>query len=178
MIIFMGVAGSGKSVQGNLLARDLGYTWLSMGELLRQSVDSKRKQEMLEGKLLNDKEIITMMEGFLGAQEDTKACILDGFPRTLPQADWLLGQHEKGVVTLDAVIHLQASREVVKRRLLSRGRLDDNEQAIDKRFAEYEQATLPIVTSFKEKNISVIEIDGEDDIDTTHRKILKSIKEL
>lgn len=178
MIVFMGVAGSGKSVQGKLLARDLGYTWLSTGELLRQSVDEKRKQEMLEGKLLNDQEIIDMMEQFFQQQKDNKACILDGFPRTLPQASWLLEEHDKGVISLDAVIHLHASKEVVKKRLLSRGRLDDNEEAIDKRFREYEEATLPIVDWLKKKDIPVIEIDAEDDIEKIHTSIVKNIKEL
>ena len=178
MIVFMGVAGSGKSVQGKLLAQDLGYTWLSTGELLRQSVDKKRQKEMLEGKLLNDQEIIDMMGQFFQKQKDNKACILDGFPRTLPQATWLLEEHDKGVIRLDAVIYLQASKEVVKERLLSRGRLDDTKEAIDKRFKEYEQATLPIVDWLKKKNIPVIEIDGEAEIEEINAAILKNIKEL
>lgn len=178
MIVFMGVAGSGKSVQGKMLAEKLGYTWISVGELLRKNVDEKRQQEMLLGKLLDDQEIIDMMDKFFAEQPDIKKCILDGFPRTIPQAEWLLDRVRDGSVAIEAVIHLQASQEVVLKRLLSRGRPDDNEQAISKRFAEYEESTLPIVSLLESRGVPVAKIDGESGVDSIHQEIVSKLKEL
>lgn len=176
MIVFMGVAGSGKSVQGKLLADDLGCTWFSTGEFLRQNINGKRRQEMLEGKLLGDDEIIAMIQKAFEEMAPQESFILDGFPRTLPQAKWLIAEHEQGKVHIDAIIHLQASRELVKSRLLSRGRQDDTEEAINKRFEEYESLTLPIVGWFKDEKIPVYEINGEQEIEQVHQEIMNSLK--
>ena len=65
MIILMGVAGAGKSMQGKILADEHGYAWISCGEVLRVLVTGKRRLEMLEGKLLSDQEVITVMDKVL-----------------------------------------------------------------------------------------------------------------
>lgn len=171
----MGVAGAGKSVQGKLLADDLGYRWLSTGEFLRMHISGERRKEMLAGKLLADEEIIAILDKFLIDTNIDEACVLDGFPRTLPQAEWLLGQHKNGEVKLHAVVHLVASKAVVKERLLARGRQDDTNDAIEQRFAEYEEQTLPIVGWFKKEGITVYEIDGEKTVETIHANIMKAI---
>ena len=62
MIIFMGVAGSGKSSQGRQLADEKGLPWLSTGEFLRMMIAGDKRKQMLEGKLLGDEEIITMVQ--------------------------------------------------------------------------------------------------------------------
>lgn len=175
MIVLMGVAGSGKSVQGRLLADDLGYTRLSTGEFLRQNIDDKRRREMLEGKLLDDQEIIDILGKFLKSLDAKKACVLDGFPRTLPQAKWLIDQHKANTLHVDGIFHLRASREVVKQRLLGRGRPDDNELAINKRFDEYEKSTLPILEFFKEQDISVFEINAERPVEEIHEQIMSLV---
>lgn len=172
----MGVAGSGKSVQGKLLADALGYRWLSTGEFLRMHISGDRRQEMLEGKLLDDQEIIDILTKFFNSSDDHQdACVLDGFPRTLTQAKWLVGEHDKGDIHVSAIIHLKASKEAVMKRLLARGRPDDTEQAINTRFQEYEDQTLPIVDWFKQDDIPVFEIDGEQSIESTHQQIRTAI---
>lgn len=164
----MGVAGAGKSVQGKLLAEKLGYAWVSTGELLRGEIGETRKAEMLAGKLLDDKEIIDVIQKYFQRNNQAHRCVLDGFPRTLAQAEWLLTQN----LGINAVIHLQASKSTVKKRLLARGRPDDNEKAIDMRFKEYEKHTLPIISLFKKSGVPVYDIEGERDIQTVHREIL------
>jgi len=175
VIIFMGVAGAGKSVQGRMLAEKLGYDWISTGELLRKNIHGDRKQEMLEGKLLGDDEIIAIVEDRLKVLSSNNRAILDGFPRTLPQAKWLLKQHTKETLSINGVVHLTASKEVVKQRLLQRGRPDDSEEAIDVRFNEYEEHTLPIVDWFKESGLTVYEIDGERDVNEIHHEIVNQL---
>lgn len=177
MIVFMGVAGAGKSLQGKLLADALGYRWLSTGEFLRMHISGQRRQEMLEGKLLDDQEIITILDNFFASSDDHQdACVLDGFPRTMTQAKWLVSEHDSGKIHVSAIIHLKASQKAVKARLLARGRPDDTEQAIENRFREYEQETLPIVDWFKQDEIPVYEIDGEQSVDEIHRQIRKALE--
>lgn len=176
MIILMGVAGGGKSTQGRLFADEHGYAWISTGELFRVLVTGERRRQMLEGKLMSDDEVIELVDSTLKSLVDTKKeFLLDGFPRTKVQADWLMEQVKAGRFNLTAVCNLSATREVVKKRLLARGRQDDTEAAIEKRFAEYESLTLPIVDYFKQIGAPVYDIDADRDPQTVHDEILSYV---
>jgi adenylate kinase len=176
MIILMGVAGAGKSMQGRMFADEHGYAWVSTGELFRVLITGKRRQQMLEGKLLSDDEVIELIDDTLKQLIDTnQEFLLDGFPRTKPQADWLLEQVKQGRFKLTAIFNLMASREVVKQRLLGRGRQDDTEAAIKRRFDEYESVTLPIIDYFKQAGMAVYDIDAGRDPATVHDDILSHI---
>jgi adenylate kinase len=175
MIVLMGVAGSGKSMQGRLQADEHGYSWISTGEILRVLITGKRRQEMLQGKLLNDAEMIKVLDTVFEVIDTKQQFILDGFPRTVPQADWLLDNVDKGRFALTAVIHLSASKDIVRERLKKRGRQDDNEDAITKRFNEYEAVTVPIINHFKQLGIHVYDVDGGRDPATVHKDITKII---
>src|SRR5258708_5206844 len=96
MIILMGVAGSGKSMQGRLLADEAGYPWLSTGELLRVLITGRRRHEMLEGSLLSDEEVINVVNTVLGLIDLSQEFVLDGFPRTVTQSEWVLDQVKRG----------------------------------------------------------------------------------
>src|ERR1041385_72404 len=172
MIILMGVAGAGKSLQGKILADEHGYAWISTGEILRVLVTGKRRHEMLEGKLLSDEEMILLMDKVLDLIDTSQEFVLDGFPRTVPQVDWLLEQVHKGRFQLSAVIHLAASESVVRDRLLSRGRQDDTEEAIAKRFFEYKNETLPILEHLRKEGAKVCDIDASQEPRVVHDAIL------
>jgi adenylate kinase len=175
MIIFTGVAGSGKSLQGRLLADREALPWLSTGEFLRMLVSGDERRDMLAGKLLDDEEIISLVQKIFNVVGVEEEFVMDGFPRTTGQADWLLNQVKYGQLDVTAVIHLTASKEGVMKRLLGRGRQDDTEEAISERFREYEEAIKPILTHFKEAGISVHDIDGEEEAETVHRNILAAL---
>ncbi len=175
MIIFMGVAGSGKSAQGRLLADRLGFPWLSTGEFLRMLIGGERRRQMLEGKLLDDSEIITLVQKIFRIVDIEHEFVMDGFPRTVAQADWLLSQRKHGQLDITAVIHLKASEEVVLDRLLQRGRQDDQTEVIRERFREYEQSTRPIIADLKNNGVPIFDIDGVGDIETIHEAIVKAI---
>lgn len=175
MIVLTGVAGTGKSMQGRLLADERGFAWISTGEILRVLVTGKRRQEMLAGKLLSDAEMIRMMDKVLDLIDLKEEFILDGFPRTLKQADWLIDQIQLGRFKLSAVIHLMASEEVVLERLMQRGRQDDTEEAIRHRFEEYEAVTQPILEDFRKRGVTVHDIDASPDPKTVHNEIAKLI---
>lgn len=177
MIIFMGVAGSGKSSQGRQLADEKGLPWLSTGEFLRMMIAGDKRKDMLAGKLLGDEEIITMVQKIFAVVDTDEEFILDGFPRTEAQADWLLSQVKYGQLKVSAVIHLQASEEVVSKRLLSRGRQDDTEEAIRERFNEYEQAVLPILEHFKAAGIKVIDVNADQPVNEVHKLIDQALSQ-
>src|SRR5215467_5727464 len=114
MIILMGVAGAGKSMQGRLFADEHGFAWVSTGELLRVLVTGKRRQQMLEGKLLSDEEMINILDKVFELINTSEEFVLDGFPRTLPQAEWLLEQSKNGRFDVDLVFNLVASQDIVR----------------------------------------------------------------
>ncbi len=171
----MGVAGSGKSVQGRWLADEFGYPWLSTGEFLRMLVSGEPRKAMVRGELLGDKEIIKLVQKIFTLIDTSGKFVLDGFPRTPAQADWLLAQVKHGQLHVNAVVHLQASEETVMNRLLTRGRTDDTEEAIRERFNEYNEAALPIIEHFKQAGIPVYEINGEQDVAKVHEDIKKAL---
>ena len=176
MILLMGVAGAGKSLEGRRLADELGLPWLSTGEFLRMLVSGKRRREMLAGKLLSDTEIIELADKIFRITDTHEEFILDGFPRSLGQADWLFAQHKAGLMAITCVLYLEASEKVVKQRLLSRGRQDDTEESIAKRFAEYKAVTVPILNDLEAKGIAVHHINAEQAPDQVHQDILKVLK--
>jgi len=175
MIILTGVAGAGKSMQGKILADEHGYAWISTGEILRVLVTGKRRQEMLQGKLLSDEEMITILDKVFDLIDPKQEFILDGFPRTIPQADWIMDQVKRGRFDLTAIVNLDASEEVVRKRLLERGRRDDHDEAIARRFEEYRSVTLPILEHFKGESVPICTIDAAQEPRLVHDAILKCI---
>ena len=169
----MGLAGSGKGTQGKLLCDEFNYEYLSTGEYLRESLSEERKSQMLAGKLVDDNEMMQIIDDFL--KKTQKDSILDGFPRSMAQANWLLNKHKSGDISIEALIYLDVPREELVKRLLERGRADDNEAAINTRFEEYSRATLPIVESYKKAGIKVIEIKGTGDVEDIHQDILQHL---
>jgi adenylate kinase len=176
MIIIMGVAGAGKSVQGRWIADEIGLPWLSTGEFLRMLVTGERRKEMLAGKLLDDSEMIGLADKIFHMIDMSQEFVLDGFPRTIAQADWLIAQHKAGLINISRVIHIEASEEVVVRRLLQRGRQDDTKEAISARFKEYSAVTLPIIKDFEQKQIVVHHINGEGTPEEVHSLIKDTLQ--
>jgi adenylate kinase len=162
-------------MQGRLFADESGYAWISTGELLRVLVTGQRRQEMLQGKLLSDEEMITIMDKVFELINLDQEFVLDGFPRTIQQCDWLLEQIHAGRMSLTAVVNLSATEEVVRERLRARGRVDDTDEAIEQRFREYRETTLPILEYLRKEEVPVHDIDADQSPDAVHDAILASI---
>lgn len=176
MILLMGLPGSGKGTQGKMLADEHGLHLLSMGDLVRMYVTGERRARMLAGGILDDTEIIDMLDRVLQTIDaDEAEVVLDGFPRTIVQAEWLLEQVTKGRFTLDHVIYLTATTEAVKARLKARGRLDDKDQVIEQRFKEYERLTQPLIDWFSAHNIAVTNINAERSTAEVNRDIVNQL---
>lgn len=178
MIIVLGIAGSGKSTQSRLLANREGLTWLSMGEILRQHITDERRADMLAGKVLDQDEVIAILAPILQTHGDTSDIILDGFPRGLHQAEWLLAQCAQGEVTIEAIIHLHVQEAAAKVRLLARGRQDDTEEAIAERFDEYEHTIKPIITLMSDNDVPILTINAERQPDQVFEDIISKLHDL
>ena len=160
MILLMGPAGAGKSVQGHKLADEHGFAYISTGELFRLFLTGRRRAEMLEGKLISDQETIDMIDKVFDIIDTKEQFVLDGFPRTALQVDWMLGQVAKGRFEKPVLVHMDLTEEEIYKRLGLRGRPDDTDQAIKKRYDVYQEQTQPLLSKMKEAGITVYEIDG------------------
>ena len=175
MILLMGLPGSGKGTQGKIMADQHRMHLISMGEIIRLYVTGDRRSRMLSGELLEDHEVIDLLGRVLESLPNKTLCVLDGFPRTIFQADWLLDKAKEENFTIDHVIYLEASDETVKKRLHARGRLDDKDEVIEERFKEYEELTHPLVGWFREHNIDVISINAERSVDEVNSDVTRAL---
>lgn len=176
MIILMGIAGAGKGTQAKMLVDRDGYNVVATGETFRKFATDEQRERMLKGFLLHDRDIFEMLSKAFDSVDDLEKCILDGAPRSIPQADWLLEQAEKRGFEIQAVIHINVSEDVVRHRLLDRGRSDDTDAGITKRFEEYRNSTVPILNYLKEKGLQVFDVDGDQEPVAVHEQILQCIE--
>ena len=172
MILLMGIAGSGKGTQGKMLADTKKLHLVSMGDVVRMYVTGKQRERMLAGELLADKEIIAIVDQVLSSLADHEDVILDGFPRTVPQAEWLVEQCRAGRFDINAIFHLVASRQAVKERLLKRGRLDDVDEAINARFDEYAHSTMPVLKWLEDQGLDVVNVDAERPVEAVNGDLI------
>ncbi len=175
MIVLLGITGSGKSLQSRLLADKYGYTWISTGEVLRTLLSGANHQQMLEGKLVDDQEMIRIMGKLLQTLDPKQQMVLDGFPRTLAQANWLIERAKAGAFDLTAVFYFNVSQAKVRDRLVARGRADDTDEAINRRFEQYSAIIEPIIERFETEGFKVIRIEADADPKTIHEAIVKTI---
>lgn len=178
MIIILGIAGSGKTTQGKILAERLKCPWISVGQLIRnQEITPEAKQKNLQGELMGDELLFPFLNAeFQRLDAGSHEVILDGFPRLLSQARWLASKIEVGKIKLTGVIHLKISKQTAKDRLLHRGRPDDHEAAITQRFSIYEKSVSSILGLLGSQNHDIHEIDGEGSIEEVAKLISRVFK--
>lgn len=172
MIDIIGIAGSGKTTQGRLLAKYLGVPWISTGHLLRRQADAKTHKDMLQGKIISDEITLNLLERELIANHAGKnEIVLDGSPRSLNQAKWLAGLVKKGLLRSRGFILLEMDPKTARRRLIARGRTDDNEEAIAERFNEYQNTILPIVNYLQSQGLKIYRVDGNGPMEEVTQRI-------
>ena len=202
-LIFLGAPGSGKGTQAQRLSEDKGFIQVSTGDILRANVKEgtelgkEAKKYMEAGKLVPDKLIIAMVEKKLKELED-RDIILDGFPRTVKQAEALEGLLNNVGRNLDVVILFDVSDEEVIRRITGRridpktGRVyhvefnpppedvevmqrdDDKEEVVKKRLEVYHSQTAPLIDFYKKKE-KLVKIDASKSPDEVYQDLLKII---
>ena len=177
-LLFIGPPGAGKGTQANLFCSKYGLDHLSTGDLLRDEVSSgsdlglQASEIMNKGELVSDELVLSIVEGRL--DNIKKGWLLDGFPRNVSQANALKNLLEKINHPLEAVISIQIADDVLIKRLLARGREDDNEEVIVNRLKVYREKTSPIIDLYRKQGL-LVEIDGNADIDVVFSCIEKSL---
>lgn len=172
-IILIGIPGSGKSTQGNLLSKKLNVPYLSTGHIFRElskehtKLGHEIKLVMNAGLLISDRKTLKIVSDYLSRAQYQKGYILDGFPRTLTQAK----EFKNGI---DRVVYLKVSDKEILWRLAyrdSQGREDDTLLAIRKRIEVFHKFTKPVLDYYQKKGL-LIEIDGERTIEDIHKEIM------
>lgn len=175
MIVFFGPAGAGKSVQGQLLAARNGWRWLSSGQLMRDTHDMDLIKEMQSGKLVSPEKVSELMGDALKRSKKVDRVILDGFPRELSQAKWLVEAQPEHERSIALVIVLEVPRSELLKRIEVRGRLDDTPEAVDERLKIYRTEIYPILTYLTEKGVNIVHIDGTGSVGQIHDRIMDEL---
>ena len=164
-IILIGPPGAGKGTQCQRLASLLGVPHLSTGEMLRAAVQSRSPEGlqaagyMQNGQLVPDAIIVGMVSNRLQARDCRNGCLLDGFPRTLPQAATLDELLERLAMSVEGVIELAVPRDELVRRMQARRRADDDPAIFARRIVSFEEQTAPLLDYYGRQG-KLASIDG------------------
>lgn len=173
-VVMMGAPGAGKGTQARLLEEALGLPQVATGDLFRHNLKHQTdlgklaQSYMDQGELVPDDVTIAMVRDRLSQPDCAQGAILDGFPRTVAQADAL----DKLLADFDGQISIvpfvRVDPAVLVARLLKRaeieGRSDDNEETIQNRMRVYHEQTAPLLSYYRERNL-LVEIDGDQPVE-------------
>ena len=192
-LILLGPPGSGKGTQAQRLIHRYGIVQLSTGEMLRAAVAAqtpvglKAKDIMASGGLVPDDVVIGIISDRLDQPDAARGFILDGFPRTVPQAEALDDLLRKKRLKLEAVIELRVNESALLQRVENRAaetrargeqvRVDDTPEVLAKRLASYRTLTEPLIHYYSERR-KLLTVDGMMTIEhVTHEigRILEAI---
>ena len=180
-IILFGPPGCGKGTQAAFISEDLSIPHLSTGDMLRSAVSSKSeiglkaKEIMEKGGLVSDEIVLSIVQERVINSDCNKGFILDGFPRTVNQAeklDLLLGKSKK----IDCVLRIKVEEEEIIKRLIDRGRNDDKPEIIKNRFISYNAETEPLIPFYQNRGI-LFNIDGMLEVEKVSLEIKKVLSE-
>jgi len=172
-LIFLGPPGAGKGTQALRLSEYCKVPHISTGDILRAAVadatplGQKAQSYMDRGELVPDALILDLIQERLGQADAKAGWILDGFPRSLPQAEFLGQLLEAIGQPFDTAINLDVPDEVIVTRLLQRGRKDDTEAVIRKRLVVYREQTEPVIHYYRSRQL-LVSVDGNQEMDVVY----------
>jgi len=185
-LILLGPPGSGKGTQAQRLVQKHGIVQLSTGEMLRAAVAAgtpvglQAKEIMANGGLVPDEVVVGIISDRLDQPDAKKGFILDGFPRTVPQAAALDELLKKKHLKLDAVVELRVNESALLQRVETRAaetrargeevRIDDTPEVLTKRLAQYRALTEPLIHYYSERR-KLLTVDGMMTIEHVTREI-------
>ena len=165
-LLLIGAPGSGKGTQATRLAEHFGLTHISSGDLLRQHVTEgtplgkEVQQYVSHGDLVPDTLLMDVLRKPVVTASNSGGYILDGFPRTVEQAEIAYAVAKDLGVEAQVAVHLDVPREELVRRLLARGRgSDDTEEVIEHRLEVYMEHTVPMLDYYESRE-ELLRVDG------------------
>jgi adenylate kinase len=177
-IVLLGPPGAGKGTQAVLLSEKLGVPHISTGDLFRANIGQETplgleaKQYLDAGDLVPSEITNRMVEARVAEPDAANGFVLDGFPRTVDQADALEDILAALNTKLDAVLCFVVAEDVVVDRMLSRGRADDSEDVIRNRLKVYRDETAPLLDHY---DGLVVTVDGVGGIDEVNARALRAL---
>jgi adenylate kinase len=186
-LLILGPQGAGKGTQAKKISAEYGLPHISTGEILRDNIAretelGKRVAPIVDaGALVPDDLMIELIRDRLSRGDTTAGFVLDGFPRTMAQAEALDAMLEEIRRGIDAVLVLDVDEDQAVDRLLKRaaeeGRADDTPEAIRNRLANYYENTAPLVEWYRARD-KVMPIDGEGTMDDVFGQIRRALEHL
>jgi adenylate kinase len=183
--LVFGPPGSGKGTQASRVAIRLGIPHVAAGDMLRDEVardtalGREAKPIMDNGGLVPDDLVVRMIESRLNQPDAAKGVLLDGFPRTVPQAVTLDAMLAKRDATVSEVISLEVPDDELKTRILKRatteGRSDDTAEGLARRLVVYRQETAPVLDHYRTAGTRIDSINGVGDIDAITDRIMEAL---
>lgn len=183
LVIFLGPPGAGKGTQAVTIAKEKNLAHISTGDMLREHVSNKTelgkiaKTLLDEGKLVPDSLVNEMLQERLLSNDCVNGAILDGFPRTIAQAESLDKISEE--FKISKVIVFEADRDELIKRILNRGetsgRSDDTEESVSVRLEVYENDTAPLIEYYEQRNL-VSKINAVGEVENIYNLILKEFE--
>jgi adenylate kinase len=183
-ILLLGPPGSGKGTQAARLVEKLGVPHISTGDMLRAAVAAgselgRRVRAIMErGELVPDDVVIALARERLAAPDARRGFVLDGFPRTAPQAEALEEILAGFGEQLECCATLEVDEEALVKRLLERarreGRSDDNEQTIRQRMRVYREQTEPLLAFYRERGVLCV-VDGRGSVEEVAEALQEAI---
>ena len=186
-IVFFGPPGSGKGTQAKLLAKELNVLHLSTGDILREKLSEgdklsiKLKEIMSSGNLVSDEILNQIIANKLMSEECSNGYILDGYPRTISQSEFLLSFSKNNNFNLDMIFDFKIDFKLVEERIILRSkqeqRSDDNIDVIKTRLDKYIEETYPVSQFFSENfSQNFFNIDASQEVSKIQKELINIIK--
>jgi adenylate kinase len=179
-LVLVGPPGAGKGTQAERMAARLGVPHISTGDLFRANLQERtplgvEAQKFMDaGELVPDEVTVAMVRARVAQPDAAPGFILDGFPRTAPQAEALAVLLDEQGLKLDAVVEFAVADEVVVGRLLGRGRSDDTEDVIRRRQQVYRDETAPLLDYYRDLLVSV---DAVGTVDEVTERVIAALRD-
>ncbi|MCL4125744.1 UNVERIFIED_CONTAM: hypothetical protein GTU68_047153 [Idotea baltica] len=184
--VFLGPPGAGKGTQAKMIAAEFGIPHISTGEMLRSAVAAATplglevKQVMDSGQLVPDKTIVAIIEERISEDDCVSGYILDGFPRTVIQAESLTSMLAARDDGLDVVILFEVAAQEVLARMESRrereGRVDDSAETQLERLKVYERQTAPLIDYYQNANL-LRRVQGVGTVEEIQQRLVTALKQ-